>query len=139
MIFTRFKSIDFEGKKSRLDPRFYLSTSELKKYKSKLKGVDFCSLSDLVTNSGIYYPGRNVRKYVPDPRGGVPFLSSTRIFNAELLSVKHISKSQSRKMPKLLLNVGDILVTRSGNTGEVQFVDSRLSGCAASEASRPWR
>ena len=133
MIFTRFKSIDFDEKKSRLDPRFYLSTSELKKYKFKLKGVDFCSLSDLVTNSGIYYPGRNVRKYVPDPRGGVPFLSSTRIFNAELLSVKHISKSQSRKMPKLLVNVGDILVTRSGNTGEVQFVDSRLSGCAASE------
>ena len=36
-------------------------------------------------------------------------------------------------MPKLLLDVSDILVARSGNTGEVQFVDSRLSGCAASE------
>ncbi len=51
MIFTRFKSIDFDEKKSRLDPRFYLSTSELKKYKFKLKGVDVCSLSDLGTNS----------------------------------------------------------------------------------------
>ena len=133
MMFTRLKSVDFEEKRSRLDPRFHLSRNELKKYKFDLKEVDFSLLSDLTTGSGISYPGRNTREYVPDPRGGVPFLSSTRIFNAELLSVKHISKSQSEKIPELLLNVGDILVTRSGNTGEVQFVDSRLSGCAASE------
>ena len=133
MIFTKLHSPDFEKAKHRLDPRFHHARDELEEYNSTLKGIDFASLSDLTTDSGISYPGRSTRKYVSDPRGGVPFFSSTRIFNAELLSVKHISKTQTEKKPELLLNVGEILVTRSGNTGEVQFVDPRLSGCAASE------
>ena len=117
----------------RLDPRYHILQKDLLQYRSDIGNCKFVPLRKLVVKNGISYPGRNVRQYVPDPRSGTPFLSSTRIFNADLLSVKYISSLQVQSMPDLLIHEGEILVSRSGNTGEVQFVDSRLSDCAASE------
>jgi type I restriction enzyme M protein len=80
----------------------------------------------------IFIPGRHKRKYVPKSDSSVPFLSTTQIFHIHEIDYKYQPRSFASSQ-ELLVEEGWILVTRSGSTGRVRYVNRELSNYAVSD------
>lgn len=80
----------------------------------------------------IFIPSRHKRKYVPKIDSSVPFLSTTQIFHIHDIDHKYQPLSFASSQG-LLVEEGWILVTRSGSTGRVRYVNRELSQCAVSD------
>ncbi|MBX3055412.1 MAG: N-6 DNA methylase [Anaerolineae bacterium] len=80
----------------------------------------------------IFVPGRHKRKYVPLSDAAIPFLSTTQIFHIHDIDHKYQPLSFAADQG-LLVEEGWILVTRSGSTGRVRYVNSELSQYAISD------
>ncbi|MEU0519108.1 hypothetical protein [Streptosporangium sp. NPDC006007] len=82
----------------------------------------------------IFHAGRVTRSWTTDPEHGVPFLSSADIFQADLSSLSMITRRSFRGNPKLPLEPGWTLITRSGMTaGRVTYARLDMQGYACSE------
>lgn len=82
----------------------------------------------------VFHPGRIRREWTRDPQYGVPFLGSADIFEADLSFAPMITKSAVAANPRLPLEPGWTLITRSGMTsGRVTYVRRSMSGYAGSE------
>lgn len=80
----------------------------------------------------IFVPGRHKRKYVPSSDASIPFLSTTQIFHIHDIDYKYQPLSFATSQG-LLVKEGWILITRSGSTGRVRYVNSELSQYAISD------
>lgn len=80
----------------------------------------------------IFIPGRHKRKYVSKSDTSIPFLSTTQIFHIHEIDYKYQPLTFAATQ-ELLVEEGWILVTRSGSTGRVRYVNSELSGYAISD------
>ncbi len=80
----------------------------------------------------IFIPGRHKRKYVSASDKSIPFLSTTQIFHIHDIDYKYQPASFAASQG-LLVEEGWILVTRSGSTGRVRYVNSELSKYAVSD------
>jgi type I restriction enzyme S subunit len=119
----------------RLDSGPYMSGAlENKKLLENLE-IKKQRLEDLTLNNkrGIFHAGRKSRKWVEDPKYGIPFLSSTDILAADLSTLPLISKKQIQTVPEFLIYQGWTLVTRSGTIGRTAFVREDMDGLACSE------
>lgn len=80
----------------------------------------------------IFIPSRHKRKYVPKSDSSVPFLSTAQIFHMHEIDYKYQPRSFASSQG-LLVEEGWILVTRSGSTGRVRYVNRELSNYAVSD------
>jgi hypothetical protein len=89
---------------------------------------------EAVTGGRIFRPGIFKRTWTTDPEHGVPFLSSADIFQADLSSLAMITRESFNRIPKLPLEPGWTLITRSGMTaGRVTYARLDMKGHACSE------
>ncbi|TXH89674.1 hypothetical protein [Thauera aminoaromatica] len=82
---------------------------------------------------GMFDSGRESRKWVDDPSYGVRYMGSSAISLADLSSLPLISTKQVEGNPKLLLEEGWSLITRSGTIGRMAYVRPDMAGLACSE------
>lgn len=83
--------------------------------------------------SGIFHAGRIKRTWVDSPEHGRPFLSSTEILQADLSNLPFISQKSVAENPRLLLQAGWTLITRSGTVGRMAYARPDMQGYACSE------
>ncbi|WP_328463494.1 hypothetical protein OHA21_38080 [Actinoplanes sp. NBC_00393] len=84
--------------------------------------------------SRIFHAGRVTRSWTTSPDFGVPFLGSADIFQADLTSLQLLTRSAMKKNPKLPIEPGWTLITRSGMTaGRVAYARLSMQGLACSE------
>lgn len=84
-------------------------------------------------HDGIFHAGRVRRLWVDGPDHGMPFLTTSNMLHADLSDVAFISNKVVAANPKLPIQPGWILVSRSGTIGRTLFVRSDLKGFAATE------
>ncbi len=77
--------------------------------------------------------GRHSRNWVDDPNHGVRYMGSSAISLADLSALPLISNKQVARSPKLLIEEGWSLITRSGTIGRMAYVRSDMAGLACSE------
>ncbi|MDX1917174.1 MAG: N-6 DNA methylase, partial [Rickettsiaceae bacterium] len=94
------------------------------------KGYQIISLKDICSN--IFVPTRHKRKYVENSDKSIPFLSTSQIFQIHDIDYKYQPLSFARSQ-NLIVEEGWILITRSGSTGRVRYVNSELSNCSISD------
>lgn len=82
---------------------------------------------------GMFDSGRESRKWVDDPRYGVRYMGSSAISLADLSTLPLISKKQVARNPRLLIEEGWSLITRSGTIGRMAYVRADMAGLACSE------
>lgn len=82
---------------------------------------------------GLINPGRIKRIWAESNKHGVNFLSSTDILKNDLSYIKAISYKSVLDNPKLLIQYGDILITRAGTIGRMAFTREDMDGFACSE------
>jgi len=116
----------------RLDAEPFVSGAiERRKLVEQLPGWE--PLSKLVRPGGIFHAGRVRRRWVTDPRHGVPFLSSTDILQADLARLGLVSRRSVAENPKLLIREGWTLITRSGSIGRMAYARRSMDGLACTE------
>lgn len=81
----------------------------------------------------VFDSGRESRRWVDDRRFGVPYMGSSNINLADLSTLPLISNRQVARNPRLLLQEGWSLITRSGTIGRMAYVRSDMAGLACSE------
>lgn len=77
--------------------------------------------------------GRESRSWVDDPRYGLRYMGSSAISSADLSTLPLISRKQVARNPKLLIEEGWTLITRSGTIGRTAYVRPDMAGLACSE------
>jgi hypothetical protein len=117
----------------RLDASPYLSGAyEARKLLERLPGTR--PLQELVrTPNGIFHAGRSARRWVTDPKYGVPFFSSTDILEADSSFLPLIAHSAVNDNPRLLIERDWTLITRSGTVGRMTYARPDMDGFACSE------
>ncbi|HEU4679151.1 MAG TPA: hypothetical protein VFS35_06500 [Terrimicrobiaceae bacterium] len=114
----------------RLDATPYLSGAlEARK---RLEALPNTVRLDRVT-TGIFHAGRFSRRWVDNPEHGVPFFSSTDVLEADYSYLPYIARSAAEKFPRLLIEPGWTLVTRSGTVGRIAYARPDVDGFACSE------
>lgn len=88
-------------------------------------------LRDVTT--AMFDSGRESRKWVSDSRFGTRFMGSTAIGLAEMSKLPLIANKQVARNPKLVLEHGWSLITRSGSIGRMAYVRPDMVGLACSE------
>lgn len=83
--------------------------------------------------NGILNVGRIKRLWANDFENGIPFLSGREIIRADLTDLYFISKSVVQENPKLLLQSGWTLITRSGSIGKTAYARQEMAGKACTE------
>ena len=112
-IFDRFK---------RFDAQYQIGKSQITKYPVSSKIGDYALK--------IFVGNRGKRNYVSN---GIPFLSSSDMMLANPLhNPKNISKN-TPGLSDMIVNEGDILISRSGTVGNTIIVGKNLAGTAVSE------
>jgi len=74
-------------------------------------------LGDLVEE--VFEPNRGARSKVESTNHGVPFLSSSQVFNLDPRGEYLVSKSRTAQLDRLLLTDCDLLLPRSGQIGGI--------------------
>lgn len=77
--------------------------------------------------------GRESRTWVNDSRFGIPYMGTSAIDLCDLSNLPLISKKQVRRNPRLLIEKGWSLITRSGTIGRMAYVRQDMVGMACSE------
>lgn len=83
--------------------------------------------------AGIFHAGRIPRIWVDDRKHGVPFLSSTDILQADISRLSLISNRVVEANPKLIIQSGWMLITRSGRIGRTAYARSEMDQMACTE------
>jgi len=122
-IISSSRLYDFQ---KRFDSQFQLGWDLLRN--EKKNGSKYVKLSSIASN--IYVGGRGKRNYVEN---GIPFLSSSdmMLFNPKR-NCKKISTS-THGIELMMVNLNDILISRSGTVGNSVIVGKNLEGTAISE------
>jgi restriction endonuclease S subunit len=94
--------------------------------------VEIVRLGDLVSEHGIFYPGRHTRNYVEPSDNSVPFYSSSQILQVRPFDLKYQPKDY-RPAQKHYVYKDWILITRSGSTGRVVIVTDTIVNTMVSE------
>lgn len=116
------KSNSLTAKNKRFDSQYQIGKLELSKYHDSIK------IGSIAKK--IFVGNRGKRNYVEN---GIPFLSSSdMMLSNPLRSCKNISK-RTPSLSEMLVNKGDILISRSGTVGNTIIVGRTLSGVAVSE------
>lgn len=117
----------------RLDSSPYLSGAyEARKLIERLPATE--ALCELVrTPNGIFHAGRSARRWVTDPKYGVPFFSSTDILEADSSFLPLIAKIAVDGNPRLLVERDWTLITRSGTVGRMTYTRPDMHGYSCSE------
>ncbi|WP_339483853.1 methylation-associated defense system restriction endonuclease subunit S MAD5 [Pseudomonas sivasensis] len=137
MTFTSFKNACIvrsrwleEGGR-RLDCNPYMSGAL--EARDALKKLD-CQKDKLrEVTLAMFDSGRESRNWVNDPKCGVRFMGCSAISLADLSTLPLISKKQVARNPKLLVEEGWSLITRSGTIGRMAYVRPDMAGLACSE------
>jgi hypothetical protein len=115
----------------RLDCNPYMSGAlEARDLLHRLK-APISRLADLTT--GIFDSGRESRQWVDDPKHGVAYMGTSSIGYADLSILPMISKRQVANNPRLTLQLGSSLITRSGTVGKMAYVRPEMVGMTCSE------
>lgn len=83
--------------------------------------------------TAMFDSGRESRKWVSDSQFGTRFMGSTAIGLAEMSKLPLIANKQVVRNPKLVLQQGWSLITRSGSIGRMAYVRPDMVGLACSE------
>lgn len=94
--------------------------------------VEIVRLGDLVSEHGIFYPGRHTRNYVESSENSVPFYSSSQILQIRPFDLKYQPKDY-KPAQKHYVYKDWILITRSGSTGRVVIVTETIANTMVSE------
>lgn len=119
----------------RIDASYHLPIVKTIIHHMKESAGEVTTLGDNRLSNKIFLPGRFKRVYVEEGQGTV-FFGGKQIQNLDpsierkYLSIKHHS---NRIKSELLLNEGELLVSRSGTIGKVALVPKHWEGWAASE------
>ncbi|GAA3147021.1 restriction endonuclease subunit S [Streptomyces rameus] len=118
---------------ARLDAAPYLSGAyEARKLLERLPRTE--PLKDVTRRgNGIFHAGRVSRRWVNNPEHGVPFFSSTDILEADFSFLPYIARSVVKENPRLTIEQGWTLITRSGTIGRISYVRPDVDGYACSE------
>lgn len=81
---------------------------------------------------GMYVPSRFKRAYVDSKDNGVPFLSGSHLVQIKPLDIKYLWENMEG-IEELMLEEGQILMSRSGTVGRVRPVDEHIADWTASE------
>lgn len=81
----------------------------------------------------IFHAGRYNRRWVTSPDHGVPFFSSTDILEADYSFLPLISKGSAKDNPRLPIEPGWTLITRSGSIGRMAYARPDVDGYTCSE------
>lgn len=119
-----FKSIS--AKFTRFDSQYQIGMSQLKQEKENYDTIKLSSVADK-----ILVGNRGKREYVD--RNGTPFLSSSDMMLANPLRQAKQIRKNSKNIDNMLVNTGDILISRSGTVGNTVIVGKTLNGVAVSE------
>src|SRR6266513_2082114 len=87
----------------------------------------------IVEVAKVFWPGIFSRRYVDDPSAGVPFVSSSGMFNARLERKSYLSRTLTLQLDSLMATEGTILVSRSGTIGSVAICTKDYDGFAISD------
>ena len=115
----------------RLDCNPYISGAREARAALQELSAPKAELRDLTL--GIFDSGRESRSWVDDPRYGVPYMGSSAISLADLSVLPLVSAKQVKRNPRLLVEEGWSLITRSGTVGRMAFVRPDMAGLACSE------
>ncbi|MCL2009860.1 MAG: hypothetical protein FWG71_04865, partial [Synergistaceae bacterium] len=94
--------------------------------------TEIMRLGDLVTEQGIFYPGRHRRNYIEPSENSVPFYSSSQILQVRPFDLKYQPKDYGPAQ-KHYVYKDWILITRSGSTGRVVMVTDTIANTMVSE------
>ena len=119
----------------RLDASFYAGTGQ-KQARAFIHSNIEKTLLHRVTvdgSNGIYIPSRFKRMYVENEEHGYPYITGSGIVQEDpLQGCRYISRKYTRGVQRLLLKPGTIVVTCSGNIGNVAFIPDFLEGAVGS-------
>jgi type I restriction enzyme S subunit len=80
-----------------------------------------------------FYSPRFEKVYVENYGHGIPFLSSSDIISFRPETNRYLSRKNTSNLEKLLIQKWDVLISRSGATGNVGLVAENFAGKALSE------
>lgn len=105
----------------RIDPSYHLSESI--KLKKQLLGSPY-TLSIIGEKSEDIFLGNIfTRVFVKDAEHGIPYIAASDMTKASIDSGKFISKNQAKKLKRLMLDSGWILISCSGTLGNVVYTN----------------
>lgn len=105
----------------RIDPSYHLSKSI--KLKKQLLGSPY-TLSIIGEKSEDVFLGNIfTRVFVKDAEHGIPYIAASDMTKASIDSGKFISKNQAKKLKRLMLDSGWILISCSGTLGNVVYTN----------------
>lgn len=105
----------------RIDPSYHLSESI--KLKKQLLGSPY-TLSTIGEKSEDVFLGNIfTRVFVKDAEHGIPYIAASDMTKASIDSGKFISKNQVKKLKRLMLDSGWILISCSGTLGNVVYTN----------------
>jgi len=86
-------------------------------------------------NGGIYNGPQFARRWVEDPKYGVPFLGSSDVLNSDLSMLPYFQRklAQSPKLAHLEVKPGMTLITCSGTIGRMVFARPDMDGMWSSQ------
>lgn len=110
----------------RFDSQYQIGISQLRQEKEGYKTIKISSIA-----TKILVGNRGKREYVD--RNGTPFLSSSDMMLANPLRQAKQIRKNSTNIENMLVNTGDILISRSGTVGNTVIVGNTLNRVAVSE------
>jgi hypothetical protein len=114
----------------RLDVGPYLSGAI--QARERLEGLPNTERLDAVAER-IFHAGRYSRRWVTSRDHGVPFFSSTDILESDYSFLPLIAKSSAAENPRLPIEPGWTLITRSGSIGRMAYARPDVDGYTCSE------
>lgn len=116
----------------RLEARYFsIEGKHARELLDKCKWTSVALWSDSGFVKQAQYPGRFKRIYVE--KGGIPFLIPSQINEINPRPTKFISEKSEMDINDLRVKKGNILLTRSGTTGNVTLVSRTLDGMVFSD------
>lgn len=113
----------------RIDPSYHLSESI--KLKKQLLGSPY-TLSTIGEKSEDVFLGNIfTRVFVKDAEHGIPYIAASDMTKASIDSGKFISKNQAKKLKRLMLDSGWILISCSGTLGNVVYTNDLFNNTFA--------
>lgn len=105
----------------RIDPSYHLSESI--KLKKQLLGSPYALSTVGEKSDDVFLGNIFTRVFVKDAEHGVPYIAASDMTKASVYSGKFISKKQAKKMKRLMLDSGWILISCSGTLGNVVYTN----------------
>jgi type I restriction enzyme S subunit len=114
----------FEASAFGIERREAIEALQASEWKLQALCPDLCPLVDK--------PVRFTRVYVGKTHG-VPFMTSSGIINLRPQAEKYLSYKVAKQVEKLTIQVGDVLISRSGTIGNVALAGQAHAGMVVSE------